>query len=45
MRKVRESKNMVEWWEAVGKFRIRRKRTDANITKEHQEKMGSWQNF
>ena len=33
-RKVRESKNMVEWWEAVGKFRIRRKRTEANITKE-----------
>ena len=33
-RKVRESKNMVEWWEAAGKFRIRRKRTEANITKE-----------
>ena len=33
-RKVRESKNMVEWWEAVGKSRIRRKRTEANITKE-----------
>ena len=28
-RKVRKSKNMIEWSEAVGKFRIRRKRTEA----------------
>ena len=33
-RKVRESRNMVEWWEAVGKFRMKRNRTEENISQE-----------